>query len=114
MGARPRIDRVEPLPVWPGVRDDVEARAVSRDRERFLERMRAERFDIALQLHGGGRHSNPLVRALSARVTAGPRTPDAPTLEWIPFTYWQHEVLRYLEIVALVGPNRSAWSPSST
>src|ERR687895_116274 len=29
--------------------------------------LRAERYDLAVQLHGGGRASNPLVAALGAR-----------------------------------------------
>jgi hypothetical protein len=34
--------------------------------DRFFARMRAERFDLAVQLHGGGRHSNPFLRRLGA------------------------------------------------
>src|ERR687893_486744 len=45
--------------------------------ERFFTRMREERFDLALQLHGGGGYSNPFVRKLGARVTAGTKTPEA-------------------------------------
>ena len=67
------------------------------------------RFDLALQLHGGGRHSNPFVRRLGARVTAGLRTPDAEPLDrWVPYVYYQHEVLRLLEVATVVGaPMRS-------
>lgn len=68
-------------------------------------RVRAEGpVDLALQLHGGGRNANPLVRALGARVTAGAHTPDAEPLDrGFPYVYFQPEVLRYLELVALVG-----------
>jgi ADP-heptose:LPS heptosyltransferase len=70
----------------------------------FFERMVAEKFDLALQMHGGGRNSNPFLLRLGARVTAGARTPDAPLLDrWIPYIYFQLEYLRYLEIVSLVG-----------
>ncbi|PWR14479.1 glycosyl transferase, partial [Micromonospora sicca] len=70
----------------------------------FLAAARDERFDLALQLHGGGRNSNPLVAGLGARVTAGPRAEDAPPLDrWIRYVYYQHEVIRYLEVAALVG-----------
>ena len=72
--------------------------------ERFFAAMRAERFDLALQLHGGGRFSNPFVRRLGARVTAGSRTPDAEPLDrWLPYVYLQPEVARYLELAGLVG-----------
>ena len=37
----------------------------------FLAAQRARGYDLALQLHGGGRWSNPFVRALGARTTAG-------------------------------------------
>jgi ADP-heptose:LPS heptosyltransferase len=60
--------------------------------------------DLAIQLHGGGRTSNPVIRALGARVTAGLRTPDAPPLDrWLPYVYWQHEIHRGLEVVGLAG-----------
>ncbi len=66
--------------------------------------LRAEGFDLALQLHGGGRNTNGLMGALGARVTAGSRTPDAPPLDRaLPYVYLQPEVLRYLELVGLVG-----------
>jgi ADP-heptose:LPS heptosyltransferase len=66
--------------------------------------MHAEGFDLALQMHGGGRNSNPIVLGLGAHLTAGMKTPDAPALDrWIPYFYWQHEVLRLLEVVSLVG-----------
>lgn len=72
--------------------------------DHFFDRIARERFDLALQLHGGGRYSNPFVARLNARVTAGFRTPDAAPLDrWCTYNYYQHEVLRYLEAVALVG-----------
>jgi ADP-heptose:LPS heptosyltransferase len=63
-----------------------------------------EQFDLAIQIHGGGRNSNPLILRLGARHTVGLRAPDAPPLDrWIPYVFYQHEVLRALEVVALVG-----------
>src|SRR4051812_3437847 len=60
--------------------------------------------DLAIQLHGGGRHSNPFVSSLGAPVTAGLRAPDAPALNcWVPYVYYQSEVLRALEVVGLLG-----------
>jgi ADP-heptose:LPS heptosyltransferase len=89
------------LPVWPGVRDGVENRAAT---TAFLSWARAQRFDLAVQLHGGGRNSNPFLLDLRARHTVGSRTEDAPRLERTrPFLHLQHEVLRGLEVVALAG-----------
>ncbi len=95
-----RVVAIPPLEGLPpeGVKEDPQQAA------RFFERMRAEGFDLALQMHGGGRYSNRLVGGLGARLTAGTRTPDAPALDrWIPYNYFHLEVLRYLEIAALVG-----------
>ena len=98
------VDRVVPVPQSRGVRDDAGGDEDGVAVERFLEDMRAERFDLAIQLHGGGRHSNAFVLQLGARTTAGSRSPDAPSLDrWLRYVYHQPEVVRYLEVVALVG-----------
>ena len=92
---------VEVLPVRPGVRDGVEDPAAT---DAFLERMRARRFDLAVQVHGGGGNSNPFLLALGARHTVGLRAEGAPPLErTVPYLYYQHEVLRALEVAALAG-----------
>src|SRR5919107_5788120 len=80
--------------------------------ERFFARMREERFDLALQMHGGGGYSNPFVRKFEARVTAGARAPGAPSLDrYIPYVYHQSEILRYLEVVSLVGARTADLEP---
>lgn len=97
------VTRVEVLPRARGVHgpeheDDPRATGV------FMRRMRAEKFDLACQIHGGGRHSNPFLLALGARHTVGTATADAAPLErTLPYVYYQHEVLRHLETVALAG-----------
>lgn len=94
------VDRVVPVPRCPGVRDD----GRDGDVAGFLAAMRGERFDLALQLHGGGRFSNPFVRQLEARVTAGSHTPGAERLDRsLAYVYLRSEVLRHLAIVGLVG-----------
>ena len=80
--------------------------------ERFFARMREERFDLALQMHGGGGYSNPFVRKLGARVTAGTKTPEAVALDRnVPYVYYQSEILRYLEVVSLVGARTADLEP---
>ncbi|SBT54077.1 glycosyltransferase family 9 protein [Micromonospora narathiwatensis] len=97
------VDRVLVVPAAPGIRDAGPGEPPAELAD-FLAAARAERFDLALQLHGGGANSNPLVAGLGARVTAGLRAEDAPPLDrWIRYVYYQHEVIRYLEVVALVG-----------
>jgi ADP-heptose:LPS heptosyltransferase len=97
-------DRVVVVPPWPGVRDAPGASRDGLEVRRFLAGQRAERYDVALQLHGGGGNSNPLVSALGARVTAGAVDTGAPLLDrWLPYSCDQHEVLRCLELAGLVG-----------
>jgi ADP-heptose:LPS heptosyltransferase len=92
---------VELLPARPGIRDGVQDPALS---TAFVERMRGRQFDLAVQVHGGGRNSNPFLLELGARHTVGTRTEDAAPLERsLPYLYYQHEVLRALEVVGLAG-----------
>ncbi|MDP9311129.1 MAG: glycosyltransferase family 9 protein [Pseudomonadota bacterium] len=100
------VDRVIVVPPSIGVNSPPGAAVTENPVElaRFFAAMSAERFDLALQLHGGGRYSNPFVQRLGARITAGLKTPDASPLDrWLPYIYFQPEILRYLETVALVG-----------
>ena len=95
------VDRVEVLPPAPGIQAGREDRQVT---EAFTARMRGQEFDLAVQVHGGGRNSNPFLLALGARHTVGTRTPDAAALERsIPYVYYQHEVFRALEVAGLAG-----------
>ena len=104
------VDRVIPVP--PGAIGDEPQRMDDARRKTFMDSLRAERFDIALQMHGGGRHSNPFVRAMGARLTAGPATPDAPPLDRvIPYVYYQSEYARCLEIVGLAGARPAGLRP---
>lgn len=98
------IDRVVVIPVSEGVRMEP-GKTESQDQlDEFFERARREEFDLALQIHGGGRYSNPFLLQLGARITAGLRTPDAAKLDInIPYLYYQPEVLRYLEVMQAVG-----------
>jgi ADP-heptose:LPS heptosyltransferase len=97
------VDRCVPVPPTAGVRDD-QPPSPPATVDRFFARMRAERFDLAMQLQGGGRHSNPFVCRLGARLTAGSQAADAPPLDrTVPYTRDQHEVHRFLEVVGLVG-----------
>lgn len=98
------IARVEVLPRTRGVgvSDQMEGDAAAT--AALQHRMVAERFDLACQLHGGGRYSNPFLLGLRARHSVGTATTDAAPLErTLPYLYYQHEVVRWLETVALAG-----------
>ncbi|MBI4899725.1 MAG: glycosyltransferase family 9 protein [Actinobacteria bacterium] len=93
-----RVEEIPPGAAGPGAVDpDV--------RDRFLAQVRERGdFDLAVQLHGGGRQSNPFVLGLGARHTVGSGTSDAAPLErTLPFAYYQHEVVRFLEVASLAG-----------
>ena len=97
-------DRTVVVPRYPGVRDSDEASRDSPEVRDFFSTQQRERYDLAVQLHGGGGNSNPFVRALGARLSVGLRDVGAPPLDRdVRYSYYQHEVLRFLEVVALVG-----------
>ncbi len=105
------IDRVIVIPEG-GIGNESEIKQDPTALKMFFEAMQKERFDLAIQLHGGGRNSNPFTLQLGAKMTIGLRTPDAPVLDrWIPYIYYQPEILRYLEVVALVGAKTSELEP---
>jgi len=101
------VDRVVVIPPYKGVSEPDTYVERTNDRaasEAFFEAMAAERFDLAIQMHGGGGYSNPFTRRLGARTTLGLRAPGAEPLDLnLPYIYFQSEVMRYLELVALVG-----------
>jgi ADP-heptose:LPS heptosyltransferase len=95
------VDRVRFLPFAEGVRPGPEDSA---ELDGFFADMRQEGYDLAVQLHGGGRFSNPFLLRLGARHTVGTRTADAASLErTIPYLYYQHEPLRALEVAGFAG-----------
>lgn len=95
------VDDVMIPPFAEGVRPGKEDPAAA---ARFFSAARERRFDLAVQLHGGGRNSNPFLLRLQARHTVGSATPDAVPLErTLPYTYFQHEPLRALEVAGLAG-----------
>ncbi|GAB3541727.1 glycosyltransferase family 9 protein [Arthrobacter tecti] len=106
------VQHVEVLPHAPGVRPGEEDPVAT---AKFVERMRAQTFDLAVQIHGGGRNSNPFLLALGARHTVGTRTSDAPALERnLPYIYYQNEFLRSLEVVGLAGAAPVSLEPRFT
>ena len=98
------VDRVAVLPPVPGVGAPVDADCEQGAIERFVEAMREERFDIALQMFGAGHYSNPFLLRLGARLSAGARADGAPPLDrWVPYREPNNRRLALLEIAGLVG-----------
>ncbi len=108
------VDRVVVVPPSTGVNGPpgIEVEEDPAELERFFAAMNRERFDLAIQIHGGGRYSNPFVQRLGAKLAVGLRTPDAAPLDrWVPYIYYQSEILRYLEVVALIGATPTILEP---
>lgn len=105
LDARPGpVDRVVVLPPVRGVGTLLEAPVDKLAVERFVERMRGERFDIVAQMYGGGRYSNPFVMRFGARLAIGARADDAPALDrWVAHVEPANRRLALLEIAALAG-----------
>ena len=105
------IDDVYPIPH--GALGDEAGGLVADLQARVVRELRAAAFDVAVQLHGGGRNSNRLLTQIGARVTAGARTPDAPSLDRnIHYEMLQSDLLRWLEVVALVGARATTLDPA--
>lgn len=98
------VDRVVVVPKCKGIPlecDDVED---PDSVQKFFAEMRAESFDLAFQMHGGGGNSNPFVQKLGARTSIGLLAENAPPLDInIPYSLFHHEILRYLEIANAAG-----------
>lgn len=105
------VDDIHLLPAARGVYDDPrngerfgEEAGDAAAQENFFNAMRAREFDLALQMHGGGRYSNPFLLKLGARHTVGTRTRDAESLERnLDYVYYHHEPDRWLELAGLAG-----------
>jgi ADP-heptose:LPS heptosyltransferase len=106
------VDRVLVLPRVAGLAGQP-AGAPSEDRlSEFLAAARAYRYDLAVQLHGGGAASNPVVSALDAGRSIGLRAEGAAALDaTVPYRYYQSEVFRFLEVVGIVGAHGSPEYP---
>ncbi len=115
--ARPSpVSRIEVLPIARGIREVPGKRPDERLIAAFRDRVR--RFgsiDLGVQLHGGGRNSNPFLLALEPRHSVGAATEDADRLErTLRYVYYQHEVVRGLEVAGLAGAEPVVLEPRIT
>lgn len=103
----PHVDRFAPFPGFPGMAEQFfePRRALW-----FFRRMQAEQFDLAVQMHGSGVHSNPFTLMLGARRTAGfvrPGDPPGRLDAALPMPEGIHEIRRVLALATFLGaPNR--------
>lgn len=97
------VDDFVPCPGWPGLPESAPRLSAVPD---FLAMLQARRFDLALQLHGSGAITNPLVASFGARRTAafvadGGWAPD-PALA-VPWPERGHEIERCLALTDHLG-----------
>jgi len=98
------VDRVLVVPRVAGLAGQPGGAPPESALSQFLTEARAYHYDLAVQVHGGGAASNPLVCALGARWSVGLQAENAEPLDaTVPYRYYQSEVFRFLEVVALVG-----------
>lgn len=96
------IDRVIPLPSH--LKFDETLKEKSEEREALIESLRAEKFDLIVQLHGGGGYSNLFINELNAKFSVGAKSKSAPELSLnTSYVENQHETIRQMEIVQKVG-----------
>lgn len=101
------LDGFREFPGWPGLPEREPDLKTIPD---FLDSIRAERFDLAIQLHGSGGISNGLVARFGARWTAGFVEPGAvgsdPKL-FLPYPKFGLELRRLLGLMEHLGfPSR--------
>jgi ADP-heptose:LPS heptosyltransferase len=98
------VDRVIVLPPVAGVGAPPDAACDEREIARFVDAMRDEGFDLALQMFGAGHYSNPFLLRLGARLNVGARADGAAALDrWVPYAEPNNRRLALLEIAALAG-----------
>ncbi|PRY12287.1 ADP-heptose:LPS heptosyltransferase [Pontibacter ummariensis] len=106
------VSRVVVVPKAHGIPNEADRPENEQEVEDFFQAMQQEEFDIAMQMHGGGRNSNPFTLKLGARLTAGLKTQNAPPLDRnVPYYLCQNEILRYLEVADRIGARTDDLEP---
>lgn len=93
------LDGFRVFPGYPGL---PEQSPQLRELPAFLAAMQRERFDLAIQMHGNGTITNPLVAAFGARATAGffePGSYRPDVARFIPYPDDVHEIHRHLRLL---------------
>jgi len=96
---------VDELLLFPGIAAFPEQRPDRRALPAFYESVAARRFDVALQMHGDGTHSNEVVRRFGARRWGGfvPGPGQAREGRFLPWPDALPEARRYLALLNHLG-----------
>jgi ADP-heptose:LPS heptosyltransferase len=103
-----RLDCVDGFIEFPGHPGLPEKACDVRTLPAFFAAVQAQRFDLALQMHGSGPIVNPLVATFGARHSAGfvnaeAWRPDADAACYAPWPERGHEILRMLALTDWLG-----------
>jgi ADP-heptose:LPS heptosyltransferase len=97
------LDDFIPFPGWPGLPEQpLHGSALPA----FLARVQGRRYDLAIQLHGSGVITNPLVALFGARRVAGFFAPGhwcPDVTSFLPWPTQGHEVERLLTLMEFLG-----------
>lgn len=72
----------------------------------FLQYVQSQHFDLAMQMHGSGTVTNPLIKLFAARVCAGFFAPGEycpDERSFLPYLAHESEVRRYLRLLEYIG-----------
>lgn len=98
------VDEVVALPPYPGVGGEPGAGIDPAPALQAMHSLRDRGIDLALQMYGGGRYSNPFLKKLGASLTVGTATPDAEPLDrTLPYGAHVNRRLELLQVAALAG-----------
>lgn len=101
------IDRFVEFAGYPGI-DELPVNA--QHTERFIADQQNYRYDLAIQMHGSGRTSNPFVNELGARIVVGYYEGAYPEILTFgaPYPHDLHEIYRNLNLISLLGVAKPA------
>lgn len=106
------INRVEIIPPVFGITNSADQIGSPAEKDLFIEQMRNEKFDIAIQMQGDSQRANSFIKEIRAKVTVGSKSAEAEPLDLnLPYTFYQLGILHYLEIVSLVGADAVSLEP---
>lgn len=98
------VDALEPFPGYPGL---PEQPARIHELPDFLAALHRHPFDLAIQMHGGGIITNPLLMLLGARAHAGYHVPGVALCPdpdgFMPYPNHVHEIRRHLALMRFLG-----------
>ncbi|MDQ6813858.1 MAG: glycosyltransferase family 9 protein, partial [Bacteroidota bacterium] len=112
VSGRTPVDRVITVPVKKGIRSESGQAEDETEIKTFLASMQEEQFDVVLNFQGNGISANPFIKQFNARLTVGLSCQKAEKLDrYIDYYYYQNEVIRFLEVVKLIGATTDVIEP---